>query len=93
MRAKNLLSVLMHCYAIAALASVMWVAVLYTMSFDDQGGDWLGGFGKTFLEGVGLDSVTNGIPETVDDVLPHEPTRQWVLLTRLINAAPRATVN
>ncbi len=29
----------------------------------------------------------------VDDVLPHEPIRQWVLLTRLIKAAPRATVN
>lgn len=64
-RAKNVLSVLMHCYAIAALASVMWVAFLYTMSFDDQGGDWVGGFSKAFLSGVGLDSVTGGIPETV----------------------------
>ena len=64
-RAKNVLSVLMHCYAIAALASVMWVAVLYTMSFDDQGGNWLGGFSNAFLNKVGLDSVTNGIPESV----------------------------
>lgn len=64
-RAKNVLSVLMHCYAIAALASVMWVAFLYTMSFDDQGGDWVGGFSNSFLSGVGLDSVTSGIPETV----------------------------
>ncbi len=65
-RAKNVLSVLMHCYAIAALASILWVAVLYTMSFDHQeGGKWLGGFGKTFLEGVGLDSRQGDIPETV----------------------------
>ncbi|MDB4488377.1 ammonium transporter [bacterium] len=64
-RAKNVLSVLMHCYAIAALASVLWVAFLYTMSFDDQGGDWVGGGTKAFLSGVGLDRVTNGIPETV----------------------------
>jgi len=64
-RAKNVLSVLMHCYAIAALASVMWVAFLYTMSFDNQGGDWLGGFGNIFLKGVNLESVTNGIPESV----------------------------
>jgi Amt family ammonium transporter len=64
-RAKNVLSVLMHCYAIAALGSVMWVAFLYTMSFDDQGGDWLGGFGNIFLKGVNLESVTNGIPESV----------------------------
>lgn len=65
-RAKNLLSVLMHCYAIAALASVMWVLVLYTMAFDHQeGGKWLGGFGKAFMEGVGLKSQVGDIPETV----------------------------
>ncbi|MDA7609536.1 ammonium transporter [Akkermansiaceae bacterium] len=64
-RSKNVLSVLMHCYAIAALASIMWVAFLYSMSFDDQGWKWVGGFSKSFLEGVGLDSVTGGIPETV----------------------------
>jgi Amt family ammonium transporter len=64
-RSKNVLSVLMHCYAIAALASIMWVAILYSMSFDDQGWKWVGGFSKSFLEGVGLDSVTGGIPETV----------------------------
>ena len=65
-RAKNVLSVLMHCYAIAALASILWVVVLYTMSFDHQeGGKWLGGFGKIFLEGVGLDSRQGDIPETV----------------------------
>ena len=64
-RSKNVLSVLMHCYAIAALASIMWVAFLYSMSFDNQGGKWVGGLSKSFLEGVGLDSVTGGIPETV----------------------------
>ena len=61
-RSKNVLSVLMHCYAIAALASIMWVAFLYSMSFDNQGGKWVGGLSKSFLEGVGLDSVTGGIP-------------------------------
>ena len=64
-RSKNVLSVLMHCYAIAALASIMWVVFLYSMSFDNQGGKWVGGLSKSFLEGVGLDSVTGGIPETV----------------------------
>jgi len=63
-RAKNVLSVLMHCYAIAALASMMWVVGLYSLAFDDQGGDWIGGFGKFFLNGVGgVDG--NGVPETV----------------------------
>ena len=65
-RAKNVLSVLMHCYAIAALASVMWAVGLYTMAFDHQeGGKWLGGFGKLFLKGVGVDSDAGGFPETV----------------------------
>lgn len=65
-RAKNVLSVLMHCYAIAGLASVMWAIGLYSLAFDDQeGGKWLGGFGKFFLNGVNLDSDAGGFPETV----------------------------
>ncbi|MDB4309753.1 ammonium transporter, partial [Akkermansiaceae bacterium] len=64
-RAKNFLSVLMHCYAIAALASVMWAIGLYSLAFDDVGRGWLGGFGKFFLEGVGVDSDAGGFPETV----------------------------
>ncbi|MDB4781503.1 ammonium transporter [Akkermansiaceae bacterium] len=64
-RAKNVLSVLMHCYAIAGLASVMWAIGLYSLAFDDVGRGWLGGFGKFFLEGVGVDSDAGGFPETV----------------------------
>jgi len=63
-RAKNVLSVLMHCYAIAALASVMWAVGLYSMAFD-AGNSWVGGLGKSFLKGVGADSVSGTIPETV----------------------------
>jgi len=64
-RAKNLLSVLMHCYAIAAVASVMWVLFLYTMAFDHQeGGKWLGGFSKTFLNHLN-EGWENDYPATV----------------------------
>ncbi len=63
-RAKNVLSVLMHCYAIAALASVMWVAFLYTMAFDSGESGWLGGFSHAFLNGV-EGSNGNGVPNTV----------------------------
>lgn len=63
-RAKNVLSVLMHCYAIAALASVMWVLFLYTMAFDNQGGDWVGGFGKAFLNNLN-EGWENDYPATV----------------------------
>lgn len=65
-RAKNVLSVLMHCYAIAALASIMWAIGLYSLAFDHvEGGKWLGGFGKFFLNDVGVDSDAGGFPETV----------------------------
>ena len=37
-RVKNALSVLMQCFAIAALVSVLWVAYGYSLAFDDTGG-------------------------------------------------------
>jgi Amt family ammonium transporter len=63
-RAQNVLSVLMHCFAIACLASVLWVAVLYTIAFD-EGSAWLGGFHHLGLKGIGMDSMSGSIPETV----------------------------
>ena len=64
-RAKNVLSVLMHCYAIAAMASILWAVGLYSLAFDDIDRGWIGGLGKFFLEGVGVDSDGGGFPETV----------------------------
>jgi len=63
-RAKNVLSVLMHCYAIAALASIMWVVGLYSLSFAESSSAWIGGFSKFFLNGLG-DGWENDYPETV----------------------------
>lgn len=63
-RAKNVLSVLMHCYAIAGLASIMWVILLYSLAFSEGSTGWLGGFDKLFMKNVGgVDG--NGVPETV----------------------------
>jgi len=64
-RAKNVLSVLMHCYAIAALASVMWAVGLYSFAFDNAGGNWLGGLGHFFMEGLGKGDWEADFPETV----------------------------
>ncbi len=64
-RTKNILSVLMQCFAIACMASVLWFIVGYTMAFGDGGSGWLGGFGKTFLQGVDTDSLSGTYPETV----------------------------
>ena len=63
-KSKNILSVLMHCIAIACLASLIWLGVGYSMAFSD-GSPWVGGFQKTFLSGVERDSLSGDIPETV----------------------------
>ena len=64
-RTKNVLSVLMQCFAIACMASVLWVIVGYTMAFGPDGSPWLGGFGKLFLNGVTEASLSGTFPETV----------------------------
>ena len=63
-RSSNVLSVLMHCFSIACLASIVWLAVGYSIAFAD-GTPWVGGLQKAFLMGVGRESVRDGLPETV----------------------------
>jgi len=66
-RAKNVLSVLMQCFAIACAATLAWVAVGYSLAFGDGGGAnaMIGGLGKAFLSGVTKDALSGSIPETV----------------------------
>jgi ammonium transporter, Amt family len=61
-RARNVLSVFMHCFAIAALMSVLWLIAGYSIAFG-TGNAWWGGLGKAFLAGVTTDSLTLTIPE------------------------------
>jgi Amt family ammonium transporter len=63
-RARNVLSVFMHCFAIAALMSVLWLAFGYTIAFGGEGALW-GGLGKAFLSGVSADSLTGTLPEVL----------------------------
>lgn len=63
-KSKNILSVLMHCIAIACLASLIWLGVGYSMAFSD-GNQWVGGLQKAFLSGVERGSLSGDIPETV----------------------------
>jgi len=63
-RTKNVLSVLMHCYAIACLASILWFTVVYSLAFS-EGNEFVGGLDKAFLAGVGVDTLSGSIPETV----------------------------
>lgn len=64
-RTRNVLSVLMQCFAIASMASILWVVVGYSMAFGEDGSAWLGGFNRVFLAGVTEDSLSGSYPETV----------------------------
>ncbi len=66
-RSKNVLSVLMQCFAITALMTVLWVIYGYNLAFGNGGSmnAFWGGFGNLFLAGMGVDSMTGTIPETV----------------------------
>jgi Amt family ammonium transporter len=66
-RSRHVLSVLMHCMTIACLASILWLAVGYSLAFSDGGGAnaVVGGLGRAFLAGVGPDTLSGTIPETV----------------------------
>jgi Amt family ammonium transporter len=63
-RSKNVLSVLMQCFAITALITVLWALYGYSIAFGGAGPYW-GGLDKAFLKGVGVDSLSGTIPETV----------------------------
>ncbi len=72
-RAKNVLSVLMQCFAITGLISVLWVLYGYSLVFDttsmEKGvvnlASFIGGFDKAFLAGLKADSLSYAIPESV----------------------------
>ncbi|MES1947966.1 ammonium transporter [Salinisphaera sp. C84B14] len=63
-RVRNVLSVLMQCFAICALASLLWVICGYSLAFS-EGNAFIGGLDKLFFAGVGVSSVAGTIPEPV----------------------------
>src|SRR5690606_23440020 len=63
-RSKNILSVLMQCFAITCVASLLWFVCGYSLAFT-EGGPFLGGGSRLFLAGLGEDSVSGTIPESV----------------------------
>ena len=63
-RSKNVLSVLMQCISIACLASLLWLAIGYSLAFGD-GNAWIGDTSRLFLLGVERDTLSGDIPETV----------------------------
>jgi len=63
-QSKNVLSVMMHCFAIACLVSVLWLVAGYSLAFG-EGNAFVGGLSKAFLAGVGKDVLVGDIPESV----------------------------
>ena len=63
-QAKNVVSVLMHHFALACLLSVLWVVAGYSLAFSGDGA-WVGDLGNLFMSGLGFDNVSGSIPESV----------------------------
>ncbi|MDA1372906.1 MAG: ammonium transporter [Proteobacteria bacterium] len=72
-RSKNVLSVLMQCFAITGLITVIWMLWGYSMAFDTTGmeagvfniNSIVGGLGNVFMSGITVDSMSGTIPESV----------------------------
>jgi len=64
-RAKNALSVMMQCFAIACLVTVLWTVYLYSLAFGDDVNGLVGDLGKAFMRGIGTDTLSGTIPESV----------------------------
>ena len=64
-RARNVLSVFMHCYAIACLMSVLWLAVGYSIAFGGGTSGYWGGLDKMFLAGIDADTLSGTLPEVL----------------------------
>ncbi|MCK0119893.1 ammonium transporter [Loktanella sp. F6476L] len=62
-RSRNVLSVFMHCYAIACLMSILWFAFGYSIAFGSGTSGYWGGLDKMFLNDVDLESLSGTLPE------------------------------
>ena len=63
-RKKNVLSLLMQCFAICCLMSILWMVIGYSLAFD-TGNAYIGGFGKVFLKDLAVGAVNGTIPDSL----------------------------
>jgi Amt family ammonium transporter len=63
-RKKNVLAMSMQVFATCCLATLVWMALGYSLAFGGEG-PYLGGLERLFLRGMGVDSLTGTIPESV----------------------------
>ena len=65
-RSKNALSVMMQCFAITCLMTILWLIYGYSLAFDEGTmNQWVGGLDKMFFAGVTVDALSGSIPESV----------------------------
>ena len=62
-RSRNVLSVLMQCFAIAGVSSILWFIAGYSLAFG-EGNSLIGDFSKVMLSGIDRDTVSGTIPES-----------------------------
>lgn len=63
-RSRNVLSILMQCFAIAGIASLLWLVVGYSLAFG-TGNDYIGDFSKVMFSGITKDTLFGHIPESL----------------------------
>ena len=63
-RSRNVLSVLMQCFSIAGVVTLLWVLVGYSLAFG-EGNAFIGGLDKAMLAGIGRDTLSGTIPESL----------------------------
>ncbi|MGB0536034.1 MAG: ammonium transporter [Alloalcanivorax venustensis] len=66
-RNKNVLSVLMQCFAIACAVSLVWLVVGYSLAFSHGGAAnaWIGGLSHVFFDGIGRDTLEGSLPKSL----------------------------
>lgn len=63
-RSKNVLSILLQCFSIAAIMSILWLIVGYSIAFS-EGNDYFGGLSKVMFAGVQEETLSGGLPESL----------------------------
>jgi Amt family ammonium transporter len=63
-RTKNVLSVLMQCFSIAGVASIVWLVLGYSLAFG-EGNAFIGDFSKVMMAGIGRETLSGTIPESL----------------------------
>jgi len=64
-QSKNVLSVLMHCFTIACLMSIVWVVCGYSLALTEGSNEWIGGKEQFFLAALTEDGLNGDFPESV----------------------------